>query len=349
MIAKIASGTTNYFLSDRLSVRLTLDASGGVVGRQAHLPYGEDFAESGTQQKQHFTGYERDSETGADYAVNRQYNQGVGRFNRVDPKPTSSRREIPQTWNRYNYTGNNPINRMDPDGLDWEEWLGDLIPGCGSIIPIDNGSRSIGMGPDIEVTCPEEPYTAPPDPIRLPLSRCKVTPRITPNTELIGHYSPGNHRGNTTTIGPGANVEQDGFMWYLFEVSVKLPRDDQDPNDWMVNQLLLRTGYVTIIYDGGPHDIDKSLLNNPDKIKEKFMDTTHNGFFYWEDAPDMQKIDRDPNGVRRNVVSGFIVFTIALNLLNKKDSRRSCWATLTLKLSITDSKPTWDALAVGGN
>jgi hypothetical protein len=47
----------------------TLDASGSVVGRQAHLPFGEGFAESGTQQKQHFTTYERDSKSGTDYAV----------------------------------------------------------------------------------------------------------------------------------------------------------------------------------------------------------------------------------------------------------------------------------------
>src|SRR5262249_21744916 len=59
MIANIAGGVTNYFLSDRLSVRLMLDASGNVVGRQAHLPFGDDFAESGSQQKQHFTSYER--------------------------------------------------------------------------------------------------------------------------------------------------------------------------------------------------------------------------------------------------------------------------------------------------
>src|ERR1041384_505651 len=63
MLAKVESGVTSYFLSDRLSVRLTLDGSGNVIGRQAHLPFGEDFAESGAQQKQHFTGYERDSAT----------------------------------------------------------------------------------------------------------------------------------------------------------------------------------------------------------------------------------------------------------------------------------------------
>jgi RHS repeat-associated protein len=118
MIAKVTSSTTNYFLSDRLSARLTLDGSGAVVGRQAHLPFGEDFAESGTQQKQHFTSYERDSETGADYAVNRQYHQGIGRFNRVDPYPGSYDYGNPQSLNRFTYVKNDPLNAVDPLGLD---------------------------------------------------------------------------------------------------------------------------------------------------------------------------------------------------------------------------------------
>ena len=41
MIAKVASGSTQYFLSDRLSARLVLDSSGNVSGRQGHLPFGE--------------------------------------------------------------------------------------------------------------------------------------------------------------------------------------------------------------------------------------------------------------------------------------------------------------------
>ena len=81
MIAKVASGTRSYFLSDQLSVRLMLNTSGAVVGRQAHLPYGKDFGESGTQEKHHFTTYERDSEgSGSDYAVNRHDSNGMGRF-----------------------------------------------------------------------------------------------------------------------------------------------------------------------------------------------------------------------------------------------------------------------------
>ena len=90
MIAKVASGSTQYFLSDRLSIRLVLDASGLVVGRQGHLPFGEDFGESGSQEKHHFTSYERDGESGTDNALHRQYMAYTGRFNRPDPLGASA-------------------------------------------------------------------------------------------------------------------------------------------------------------------------------------------------------------------------------------------------------------------
>jgi RHS repeat-associated protein len=118
VVAKIASGSTQYFLSDRLSLRVVLDTSGNVLGRQGHLPFGEDFGESGTQEKHHFTSYERDGESGTDYAVNRQYSQIVGRFNRPDPKRSSCESSQPQSANRYGYTRNDPVNSMDPLGLD---------------------------------------------------------------------------------------------------------------------------------------------------------------------------------------------------------------------------------------
>jgi len=115
-----APWVTQYYLNDRLSVRMTLDASGNVLGRESHLPFGEDFGESGMQEKHHFTSYERDSETSTDYAVNRQYAQTVGRFMSADPYRASGYMVDPQSWNRYSYTRNNPINRVDLLGLEDE-------------------------------------------------------------------------------------------------------------------------------------------------------------------------------------------------------------------------------------
>ena len=123
MIAKVASGTTQYFLSDRLSARVALDTSGNVIGRQSHLPFGEDFGESGTQEKHHFTSYERDNESNLDYAINRGYSAKVGRYNQPDPYGASGHAAAPQTWNRYAYVRNDPIGSTDNLGLD--PFLGD--------------------------------------------------------------------------------------------------------------------------------------------------------------------------------------------------------------------------------
>jgi RHS repeat-associated protein len=86
-----------------------------VIARQSHLPFGEAIGGSGQQDKHHFTNYERDGETGTDYAVNRQYSQTTGRFMRPDPMPGSI--QDPQSLNKFAYVGDDPINRVDPAGL----------------------------------------------------------------------------------------------------------------------------------------------------------------------------------------------------------------------------------------
>jgi RHS repeat-associated protein len=120
--------TTNYYLSARLSARLVLDTTGNVVGRQAHLPFGEDFAASGAQEKHHFTSYERDSESGLDYAINRGYASLPGRFMQIDPVAGTSK--DPKNLNRYAYVHNDPLNAVDRDGL--------------SMLVLDCGYRVVG-------------------------------------------------------------------------------------------------------------------------------------------------------------------------------------------------------------
>jgi len=115
MIAREQGGRV-FFLHDRLSVRATIaDGQGGIQGRQAHLPFGEELQVSGTTDKHRFTSYERDSETGIDYAVNRGHSPGIGRFLSVDKIAGNG---TPQRLNRFVYTRNDPVNRTDRLGLD---------------------------------------------------------------------------------------------------------------------------------------------------------------------------------------------------------------------------------------
>jgi RHS repeat-associated protein len=67
--------------------------------------------------KQQFTGYERDSESGLDYAQARYFSSKHGRFTSVDPLTASASMKNPQTFNRYSYAMNSPYKFVDPLGL----------------------------------------------------------------------------------------------------------------------------------------------------------------------------------------------------------------------------------------
>jgi len=65
------------------------------------------------------SGKERDTETGLDYFMARYFSSAQGRFTSPDPLLASARLTDPQTWNRYTYVRNDPVNNIDPDGMDW--------------------------------------------------------------------------------------------------------------------------------------------------------------------------------------------------------------------------------------
>jgi hypothetical protein len=73
----IANGATTYYHQDHLSVRLTTDGTTGsptygqVLSQQGTYPYSEQWYQSGSGNKFVFTSYNRDSESGLDYALAR--------------------------------------------------------------------------------------------------------------------------------------------------------------------------------------------------------------------------------------------------------------------------------------
>lgn len=64
-----------------------------------------------------YTGYEKDNESGLEFAQNRYYNSSHGRFTSVDPLTPSATIKNPQTFNRYSYVTNSPYKFTDPLGL----------------------------------------------------------------------------------------------------------------------------------------------------------------------------------------------------------------------------------------
>jgi RHS repeat-associated protein len=97
------------------SPRLTTDSSGNVQGYQGTYPFGEEWYSVSRASRFKFTGYERDSESGNDYAIFRTYAPRLGRFSSPDPLHGSL--ADPQSLNRFAYVRNDPINFIDPLGL----------------------------------------------------------------------------------------------------------------------------------------------------------------------------------------------------------------------------------------
>jgi len=78
-------------------------------------PYGDEITSTGNNHTK-FATYTRDGYTGQDYAEQRYYMPGWGRFNTPDPYQASGGPSDPGSWNRYSYVLGDPINLFDPWG-----------------------------------------------------------------------------------------------------------------------------------------------------------------------------------------------------------------------------------------
>lgn len=119
-----------YAAADNLGTpRVVTNAAGAVVSRHDYKPFGEELS-AGTggrtpgmgygasdNVRQHFTGQQRDAETGLDFFNARYYASTQGRFTSPDPFNGSARATDPQTLNRYTYVTNNPLVFSDPSGM----------------------------------------------------------------------------------------------------------------------------------------------------------------------------------------------------------------------------------------
>ena len=119
------SGNVYYYFSDHLgSSRAIAVGNGGNAGT---LCFDADFYPFGghrpayvdtCSQNYKFAGMERVSETGNDHTFFRYYASNLGRW--LSPDPVAGSIYNPQSLNRYAYVLNNPMNFIDPLGLDEE-------------------------------------------------------------------------------------------------------------------------------------------------------------------------------------------------------------------------------------
>jgi len=131
-------GTNVYFggkmLKSSLGTVVATDRLGSVRAngdgeRFAYYPYGEERGSS-ADGREKFGTYVRDSGSW-DYADQRYYGVGTGRFSGPDPS-TGVDAADPASWNKYAYVLGDPINGFDPTGLDTCKLNGEEVyqPAC---------------------------------------------------------------------------------------------------------------------------------------------------------------------------------------------------------------------------
>ncbi|MGO8720581.1 MAG: RHS repeat-associated core domain-containing protein [Acidobacteriaceae bacterium] len=150
MIAEVAgtqTATPTYRLLDHEgSLVMTTDGSGNVTGTNNLSPYGEVLSSTTTSDPNSYAGLYQDTEYGGDAATFRNYSTEQLRWTRPDPYNGSYDLTNPQSFNRYVYAMNNPLNNIDPSGLD--EYVCQENGGCGWVLD-DQYSAAQAAPPDL--------------------------------------------------------------------------------------------------------------------------------------------------------------------------------------------------------
>lgn len=124
LLATTGPGGARDYHTDHLGTpRLITNSAGQNVGMHTYFPFGEEItAPDRDASRMRFTGHERDNNNTTpntqdgdlDYMHARYYAPVTGRFLSIDPAGISI--ENPQSWNRYAYCLNDPVNGADPTG-----------------------------------------------------------------------------------------------------------------------------------------------------------------------------------------------------------------------------------------
>ena len=135
-MAAIHNGNgTGYFQhADWLgSSRFAQDGGGNVIYDRAYAPFGEPYDEyNNVTTNRNFTAQTEDTTPGLYDFLFRQESQTQGRWLVPDPAGLAAVDITnPQTWNRYAYVANNPLNATDPLGLYCSVDDSDTIGECG--------------------------------------------------------------------------------------------------------------------------------------------------------------------------------------------------------------------------
>ncbi len=129
-------GAPYFYMRDHLgSTREMTDGSGTVVARYDYDPWGRSTTLTGTNKPDfNFTGLYQHGKSGLDMATYRFYDPELGRW--LSRDPIAERGGL----NLYGYVENNPVNWVDPWGLDYTQ------TGPNLTIDTDTNTRTRGTG-----------------------------------------------------------------------------------------------------------------------------------------------------------------------------------------------------------
>jgi RHS repeat-associated protein len=250
LLAAVDSSTTKHFHLDHLGSPRLITGSGGVkLADHAYFPFGVEASGTSDGERMRFTGHERDDSTGLDYMHLRYYNPGISRFLSVDAM--GGELKCPQSWNGYSYVRNNPMGKVDPNGLygiDVHRYLTTYLALASGQLSSSEAER-IGLGDQgVDDNTPANPFK--PNDFRL---------HFMSNQEAVALF---NQAGSLEDAGAALHSMQDsyahaGFRWPLGHLFAG-HKPDQPWRNPLLAMAMARQTFQML--GGDPEQLDSRFL-----------------------------------------------------------------------------------------